>query len=137
MEIERFKTKLTKGQLQAMAIDTVKTWLDTVSALDALTFAKRLKVFTDELIKESETEAKMIWDNEKSNYPNMNYTQGGAIKDYEEDPIYSSIKLMLGERKELLDTAFKMKDAIYDNEGIEVPKVPIKTYRKDSINVKI
>ncbi len=137
MEIERFKTKLTKGQLQAMAIDTVKTWLDTVSALDALTFAKRLKVFTDQLIIESETEAKMIWDNEKSNYPNMNYTQGGAIKDYEEDPIYASIKLMLGERKELLDTAFKMTEAIYDNDGVEVPKVPIKTYRKDSINVNI
>ncbi len=137
MEIESFKTKLTKGQLQAMAIETVKTWLDTVSALDALTFAKRLKVFTDQLISYSEGQAKMVWDQEKSNYPNMTYTQGGAIKDYEEDPIYASIKLMLSQRKELLDAAFKMNEAIYDHDGVEVPKVKVKNYWKDSINVKI
>ena len=137
MEIERFKTKLSKGQLQSMAIDTVKQWIESVSPLDALTFAKRLKVFSDELIKESETEAKMVWDNEKSNYPDMSYTNGAVMKDYEEDPIYSSIKLMLSQRKELLDTAFQMKESIYDHDGIEVPKVKIKSHRKDSINVKI
>ena len=137
MEIERFKTKLSKGLLKGMAVDTVKQWIETVSPLDALTFAKRLKVFSDELIRVSEIDAKMVWDQEKSNYPDMTYTIGGVLKDYEQDPIYNSIKIMLSERKELLDTAFKVKDKIFDNEGIEVPKVPVKSYRKDSINVRI
>ena len=137
MEIERFKSKLSKGQLEAMAVDTVKNYMDEISALEILSFAKKLKVFSDTLIKESEAEAKMVWDHEKSDYPNMNYTQGGAIYDYKEDPVYASIALMLEQRTELLKTAVKLKDPVYDSEGIEVPKVKVKGYRKDSINVKI
>ena len=137
MEIERFKSNLNKGQLKAMAIDTVKKYLDEIPALDILHFAKKLKIFSDELIKESETEAKMVWDQDKGNYPNMNYTQGGAIYDYKEDPVFASIALMLEQRTELLKTAIKLKDPVYDSEGVEVPKVKVKGYRKDSINVKI
>ena len=137
MEIERFKSNLNKGQLEAMAIDTVKNYLDEIPALDILHFAKKLKIFSDELIKESEAEAKMVWDQDKGNYPNMNYTQGGAIYDFKEDPVFASIDLMREQRAELLKTAIKLKDPVYDSEGVEVPKVKIKGYRKDSIYVKI
>jgi hypothetical protein len=137
MELERFKSKLSKGQLEAMAIDTVKKYMETQNPLDVLTFAKKLLHFSNVLVKESEKEGKMVWDNNKSDYPDMNYTSGGAIFDWDSDPVYASIKLMLSERLELLRTAVKIKEPFFDKDGIEVPKCPLKGYRKDSINVKI
>lgn len=137
MELERFKSKLSKGQLEAMAIDTVKKYMETQNPLDILSFAKKLIHFSGVLVKEAESEAKMVWDNNKSDYPNMNYTSGGAIFDWDSDPVYASIKLMLSERLELLRTAVKIKEPFFDKDGIEVPKCKLKGYRKDSINVKI
>lgn len=137
MNIEHFKSKLNKGQLEAMAIDTVKKFMESTNQLEVLSFAKKLKFFSEVLLKESESEAMLVWDQLKNDYPNMNYTNGGHILNYDEDPVYYSIKLMLNDRKDLLDLAFKMKETIFDKEGIEVPKVSVKGYRKDSINVKI
>lgn len=137
MEIERFKSNLSKSEIKNMAIDTVRKYLDSTSALDVLSFAKKLILFSDTLVKEAETEAKMVWDQEKGNYPNMNYTQGGTIYDFDKDPVYKSIKKMLADRTELLKTALKIDSDVVDGDGVIVPKVPIKGYRKDSINVKI
>ena len=137
MELERFKSKLTKGQIEAMAVDTVKTYMESTDPLEILQFAKKLILFSNVLVKEAETEAKLVWETHKIDYPSMSYTSGGTIYDWDHDPVYASIKLMLSERTELLKTAVKMKDQIFDSEGTEVPKCPIKGYRKDSINVKI
>ena len=137
MQIEYFKSKLTKGQLEALAIDTVKKHLDSVSALEALYFAKKLSFFAGHLVKEAENESFMVWDQEGKEHENMTYTNGGTIYDLDKDLVYSDLKSQLSERTELLKLALKRKDPIFDEEGIEVPKVPIKGYRKDSINVKI
>ena len=137
MEIERFKSKLSKGQLETMAIDTVTKFMESTNELEILSFAKKLKFFTDILIKESESKAKMVWDQLRHDYPNMNYTNGGVIIDYSQDAEYHDLAERLKARRELLDLAFKRKDPVFDEEGIEVPKVPVKGYRKDSINVKI
>ena len=137
MNIEYFKTNLNKGQLEAMAIDTVRKFMESQNQLEVLKFAKKLKYFTEILLKESESEAMQVWDQYKSDFPDMNYTQGGVILNYNEDPIYTDLQGKLKERKELLDMAYKQKDIIYDASGVEVPKVKIKDYRKDSINVKI
>ena len=137
MELERFKSKLSKGQIEAMAIDTVKKYIESTDPLEVLQFAKKLILFSNVLVKEAETEAKMVWETHKIDYPSMSYTTGGTIYDWDQDPVYASIKLMLSQRVELLKTAVKMKDQIFDGEGTEVPKCPIKGYRKDSINVKL
>jgi len=120
-----------------MAIDTVRKFMESQNQLEVLKFAKKLKYFTEILLKESESEAMQVWDQYKSDFPDMNYTQGGVILNYNEDPIYTDLQGRLKERKELLDLAYKQKDIIYDASGVEVPKVKIKGYRKDSINVKI
>jgi hypothetical protein len=137
MKLEYFKSKLTKGQLDALAFDTVKKQLENVDALEALEFAKKLKHFSETLVNEAEIEAKLVWDQLKGDYPQMNYTQGGAIYNYSADPVYADLAAKLKERKTLLDTAVKLSDDVFDSEGVEVPKIPIKNYRKDSINVKI
>ena len=137
INIERFKSKLSKGQIEAMAIDTVRKYMETANPLDILEFSKKLIHFSGILVKEAEKEAKHVWDTNKSDYPNMNYTSGGAIYDWDSDPVYSNLKQMLAERLELLRTSAKLKDPVYDSEGVEVPKCKIKGYRKDSINVKL
>ena len=137
MELERFKSNLNKGQLEAMAIDTEKKYLESTDPLEILQFAKKLLYFATEFKEEAEKEAKLVWETYKIDYPSMSYTTGGTIYNWDKDPVYASIKLMLEQRTELLKTAVKMKDPIFDSEGIEVPKCPIKGYRKDSINVKL
>ena len=137
MNLEYFKSNLNKGQLEAIAIDTVRKHLESVDPLEALVFAKKLKFFADKLTTEAEKEAKHVWEQHKDAYPNCTYTNGGFLLDYSGDPVYSEIQDKLKERKELLDMAFKHKEIIFDSEGAEVPKVKIKSYRKDSINVKL
>ena len=138
MEIEIFNNKqMGKGQITALAIDKVKHALVEHDALDVLIFAKRLKLFAEQFTKEAEENGFRVWDIEKSNYKNINYTQGGKILNYREDPTYQELEDALKERRELLNTAFTQKEAIYDSDGTEVPKVSIKGYRKDSLNVKL
>jgi len=51
----------------------------------------------------------------------------GARYDYEKDPVYADMAEKLKVRKELLDLALKSKDQIFDGEGTEVPRVPMKS----------
>lgn len=62
------------------------------------------------------------------------FRNGGAVANYEDDPIYASIKKQLDNRKTLLDAALKTDEPFYDVEGIEVPKVS-KTERKSSLSI--
>ena len=58
---------------------------------------------------------------------------GRKMLQYAEDPIYAEMQSKLKAREELLKTA--QNNTIYDEEGIEVPKVSVK-YSKSSINIK-
>lgn len=60
----------------------------------------------------------------------------GDRLDYMSDPIYSKLHEQLKAREDLLKLAFKSKQPIYDEHGAEVPKVEIKTYGKETLNVK-
>jgi len=142
MKIEVFKEKLSKGQLEAMAIDTVKKQMENVSALDSLRFAKKLKFFAEKLTVEAEKEAKMVWDQEKESYPDMDYTNGGAILDLNSFDYRKEIADHLKSIDDQLKLAQKSEAPLFivnlvTGEPTEVPKVSIKNYRKDTINVKI
>jgi hypothetical protein len=60
----------------------------------------------------------------------------GDRKDYSSDPIYADLEKQLKERKDLLDTAFKSTKPMYDDYGVEVPKVPIKTFGGEVLKIK-
>jgi hypothetical protein len=60
----------------------------------------------------------------------------GDRYDYAADPIYADIARQLKEREELLKLALKSANPIYDHEGIEVPKVPVKTFGSEVIKLK-
>jgi hypothetical protein len=61
-------------------------------------------------------------------------SQGGAIYDYERDTVFKNLNDQVKARKELLKAALR-QDAIYDADGCEVPRVPVKSYKKDSLNL--
>ena len=59
--------------------------------------------------------------------------QGASKLNYSEDLFYSKLQAKLKAREELLKVA--QKSTVYDDEGVEVPKVSI-SYNKDSLVVK-
>jgi hypothetical protein len=142
MEIERFKSKLTKGQLEAMAIDTVKKQMENIDQASILLFAKKLKHFADVFVKEAENEAKLVWENIRDEHPEMNYTSGGALYDLNQFEYRKQIAEHLKEIDDQLKKAAKSDNPqfvpnIITGEVISVPKIKPKGYRKDSINVKL
>jgi len=48
------------------------------------------------------------------------------VLDYSTDEVWNDLKNQLKEREELLKVAHKSKENIYDSEGVEVPKCPLK-----------
>ena len=57
----------------------------------------------------------------------------GDRLDYDQDEVYSNLKQALKEREALLKLAYKSKEMLFDSEGVEVPKVGIKTVSKQTV----
>lgn len=72
----------------------------------------------------------------KLNEVTFSVRKGYAKYDFASDPIYREISEKLKQRETLLKTALKSDSMIFDEHGIEVPKVQISSYTKDSISVK-
>jgi len=66
----------------------------------------------------------------------ISFRETGDRLDYENDEVYATIKEQLKEREALLKTAYKSKEMIYDSEGVEVPKVGVKTPSKRVVTIK-
>lgn len=56
----------------------------------------------------------------------MQESSTGDRLDYEQDIVYSQLKQQLKEREQLLKLAYKQTETLYDNDGVAVPKVPLK-----------
>ncbi|WP_394749564.1 hypothetical protein [Spongiimicrobium salis] len=62
------------------------------------------------------------------------YRSGGDTINFKEDEMIQILEKKLSDRKDLLKTAMKSEDVIYDSEGVEVPKVST-TPKKSSLAV--
>ena len=60
----------------------------------------------------------------------------GDRLDYMQDDIYEKLSNQLKERADLLKVAYKSSDAIYDADGVQVPKVGIKTHGGEVLTIK-
>jgi hypothetical protein len=96
----------------------------------------------EKLFKEAKVKIDELARDEAEKYTAKTFTFGnveftrkdGAKKlNYSEDLLYSNLQAKLKAREELLKVA--QKSTIYDDEGVEVPKVSI-SYNKDSLMVK-
>jgi hypothetical protein len=109
-----------------------------VNPLDAFASFNKL----EKLFKEAKVKIDELARDEAEKYTAKTFTFGnveftrkdGAKKlNYSEDLFYSNLQAQLKAREELLKVA--QKSTIYDDEGVEVPKVSI-SYNKDSLMVK-
>lgn len=64
-------------------------------------------------------------------------TNTGDRLNYESDEVYADLKKQLKEREELLKTAFKSNATLVDEDGLEIPKVPIKTHSSQAPKITI
>jgi len=109
-----------------------------VNPLDAFASFNKL----EKLFKEAKVKIDELARDEAEKYTAKTFTFGnveftrkdGAKKlNYSEDLYYSNLQAQLKAREELLKVA--QKSTIYDDEGVEVPKVSI-SHNKDSLMVK-
>jgi len=109
-----------------------------VNPLDAFASFNKL----EKLFKEAKVKIDELARDEAEKYTAKTFTFGnveftrkdGAKKlNYSEDLLYSNLQAQLKAREELLKVA--QKSTIYDDGGVEVPKVSI-SYNKDSLMVK-
>jgi len=111
--------------VNAGKVDLADTFADASRVKEYLTaFVEELKkhVTTEEYGKEYETKGCKI-----------SFRNTGDRLDYEQDEVYSELKEKLTDRENLLKTAYKSKNMIFDADGVEVPKVGVKTPSKETV----
>lgn len=124
----------TKKEIQKSTTSFIKEIIDSgnYNIQEKYCEVRRLKEAVD--VMESELKKALPDENFEAFGVKATYRGGGSVANYNDDPIYASIKKQLDNRKTLLDAALKTDDPFYDSEGIEVPKVS-KTERKSSLSV--
>jgi len=113
-------------------------WADPIRL--TISAKKYLEVLTafNKAIKEAATEELSKYNGKtKVGSTNIVLSSSGATLNYSQDPIWTELSTKLKERTELLKMAKKMQEPIYDNEGIEVPKVEVKTQGIETIKVTL
>lgn len=148
---------MSKDKFLEMRMEQVAIMYDhTFSKKEAIATGKKL---VNELLEDGEIEPMQVWANicrlkevvisadatfrdkieiiEKKSVNGVEFSavQGGETINYKEDEIYMDIFNELKEREELLKLAFKSKNEIYDQNGVEVTKCN-STPRKSSITCK-
>ena len=127
----------TKKEAKSQGVKTAKDIIERAEKdpFEVLSNVVRLKEF----INAFETEFKkadafeQIDKNYNKNGVEFSTRNSGDRLDYEKDVVYKDLKKQLDDRTALLKLAYKSKDVIYDSDGADVPKVPIKTHGKNSL----
>lgn len=131
--------EMSKEQIQEQAqkqADLIMS-MGEVDEFQAIAIIERNRTFWDSI---SEKLRAKIGELPEKNYKfwgcEFSKRNTGDRLDYESDPIYSDLKAQLKERENLLKTAYKSKQTIYDHHGADVPKIGIKTFGKETLTVK-
>ena len=134
----------SKKEIQASARRYVTEVLNagTLNPLDAYITAKKYLEYITEALKALKSEAEEeLAKHGKSEHElegvNVSMRNTGDRLDYEQDEVYKQLSDDLKSRKEVLDLAYKIDSQMFDNEGVEIPKVQIKTFGGQVINVKL
>lgn len=121
VELQTFGKQEAVRLLDAGYADATKLMIDSKKYLELLTaFNKALK---EAAVDELTASGPISIGNSKIVLGNT-----GDRLDYAADPIYVELKKALDDRTMLLKTAAKMGTRMFDEEGTEVPKVPVKTF---------
>ena len=126
-----------RGKMDAMSL------LDEgfVNALDITAQARKATEYLGAFIKATDSAARM----EVAQYGGTRGALGvefsmGSTGDrinYDLDPIYLELKNKLKAREVLLKVAKNAQENIFDGEGIEVPRLPLKTASREILKAKL
>lgn len=142
MEIINFEKGISKGKITLASQLTVEeVQSGNLNPLEIYIRSKAyIQYFTDiakniqgDVIEEIEKYGK----GEKVLSCKIELTNTGEGLDYESDEIYADLKKQLKEREELLKTAYKSSATLVDQDGVEVPKVPVKTHSSQTPKITI
>jgi len=131
--------EMTKKEIIAQAEANAQQLLDEgqINEYDALAAAERLNLFSETFTKNLR--------NAISELPEKTYKRGnvefsmrntGERLDYDQDELYAQLKEQLKQREALLKLAYKQDETLYDSEGVEVPKVGVKTPSREVLTIK-
>jgi Tol biopolymer transport system component len=139
--IQPFLPDFKKSTIQSEANKVILNVLDgNMSALEAHLFAKALIKISADIIKETlkhaETEAATYEKNSGIKGAKFSIANVPDIYDFDFDLEYYNLQLLANDRKQMLKEAIKSNGTIIDNDGIEVPKCPIKTFGGTTIKVE-
>lgn len=130
---------LDKKQIQQLATNSVNDLLNdgTLSPLAVYINCKKIVEFYTTAIdklKDSASTEGYKFNKQQQLGAKVEMKNTGDKLDYSSDAIYAELEAKLKARKELLNFSYKSYSAtIFDEEGIEVPKVSIKTNGVESL----
>ena len=134
-------TLFDKKAIQQLAVDGVNELLSSgnESPLAMYVSCKKIVEFYTTAIdklKDSATEEGFKFNKQITLGAKVEIRNTGDKLDYSSDIIYAELEAKLKARKELLNFSYKSYSAtIFDEDGIEVPKIPIKTNGVESLFV--
>ena len=137
---------MSKGEIIAHA-KTMSDKIEPTEALTKYTLIKRLEDYTKALrlnLKQKAIEGYTMYmgvnkGELKAGNDQITLTSGYQTLDYDKDPEYANLKLMLSRRKKELDDAKRTYDKhgteSTTTDGVVVPVVPVKGFVDDKLNV--
>ena len=131
--------ELSKKEIEIVATEKAKNLINEgeLNEFQALASVTRLETFCSAFKKELRNTMPEIPEKEYKAYGvSFSTMNTGDRLDYESDEVYKELNDKLKARQELLKLAYKSKDSIFDSEGVEVPKVGIKTFGSEVIKLK-
>jgi hypothetical protein len=131
--------EMTKKELELAGIQKAAEMMaeGEMDEFKALASAERLKTFAEAFAKQVRKDIVNLPEKQyKAFGVEFSMSNTGDRYDYSKDPVYAGIEKQLNQRQELLKLAIKSDTPIYDSEGIEVPKVGVKTYGSEVIKLK-
>lgn len=136
-ELSLITPNLTKKEIEKNATQKAIELLESgnVEPIKIMAFIVKHKAYVDALDKEIRAKIQLS-ESTSIQGVQMSLKNTGDRLDYESDIVFKELSEKLKERGDLLKLAYKSKDVIFDSEGCEVPKIGVKTYGKDVLNVK-
>jgi hypothetical protein len=131
--------EMSKKEIIAQAEANARELLDKgeVNEFDSLAAAERLKYFADYFQKQIRKGIDTLPEKTyKRSGVEFSLRNTGDRLDYAQDELFAQLTEKLKQRKDLLNLAYKSNESIYDNEGVEVPKVGIKTHGGEVLTLK-
>ena len=134
-------TSLDKKEIQQLAVDSANALLNEgiQSPLAMYVTCKKIIEYYSTLVdklKDSATDSGYKFNKQITLGAKVEIRNTGDKLDYSSDTIYAELEAKLKARKELLNFSYKSYSAtIFDEEGIEVQKIPIKTNGVESLFV--